>query len=499
MNKGFYYLVSLFLVSLFLSCSGGTNDKETKNTINENKNSSQFISNDKDRATIAYETITSSEHADESRTHLFDNAIFSGDFSNPSTNKTTSRVAPKNYPGAYNIITGSPDEIFIYFGVYGENKKATGPSIALLNSNTLEEVWRTQLAEFAPEMWNYPGVLTLHQNGNLYLVGGNLLAAIDPKTGQILNKVDLPSSNKNNSVYNGMATASDGTIFVKPLYRSCPEKGGNALLKCPDSSTPAILSAIDPNTLEVIAQVQVTEPVFGRLIIGQHNNEDYVYMSGAQSLFRYLWNRKTLSLDDNFGNIKVLKEGQIGTASPSITEDWLFFQTNGLPSSTTPMTVWAISTKNTQIRHSFQPFADLTEDQTFNVSMGSYDPENKRVYVSDAGVGYMASLSFDEENGFEKLWREKQTSIAYTMLINPKDERVFVATDLTGLGSKLNPFLAKREEVVFRNAANGLELARSDSFKRTNNGANLVPGYYGRIYFLSQDDKIYEITIDKKK
>lgn len=489
--------ILIFIICLLIAC----NSKEMANQSNQ-KNFGEKIEDvamvtSKSNETGSFTPVTTFEHGDVGRSHRFDKAIFGGDIIDGSNNEVHIRTAQALYPGAYNMVTRSPEELYIYFGVYGEVEAAKGPTVARLNAHTLEEVWRTTVKEFSPEEWNYPGVLSLHDNGNLYLVGGNIIASLDPETGKVIKSANLPTANAKNSSYNGFVSTSDGTIFVKPLYRSCDKKGGMALLKCPDSETPSVLSAIDPNSLEVIAQVEVSESVFGRLIVGTHEGKDFVYMQGIKSLFRYHWDGTSLALDENWGPIRVIKDGQVGTASPSITEDWLFFQTNGLPSSTTPMTVWAISTQNAELRYSIEPFSDLTKGQSFNVSMGAFDPENERIYVADTGVGYIAALSFDKSKGLETLWRKAQTTLSYTMLVNSVNQRVFVASDLTGLGSRVNPFLAQKEQVVFRNATTGLELARSDKLVRMNSGANLVAGFDGRFYFLGKDSKISELSISR--
>lgn len=236
--------------------------------------------------------------------------------------------------------------------------------------------------------------------------------------------------------------------------------------------------------------------MFGRLIVGNHGGQDYVYMPGANSLFRFAWDGSVLTLDEDWGFVEVLQEGQVGTSAPVITDGWLFFNTNGLPSSTTPMTLWAISTTDSSQRYDISPFADITGDSFFNVSMGSFDPENSVAYLVDAGAGSAGAIAFDPATGFETLWREDQSTIAYTMLVGPAEARVFVATNLTGAGSRINPLLARNEQIVFRDAATGLELARTGRLARMNNGANLVPGFDGRLYFLGQDSAIYEIIVD---
>lgn len=441
-----------------------------------------------------YQTATAFEHGDAGRSHTFGGAVFSGDMVTPEKNKVLTKEAPSLYPGAYNIVTREKDELYVYFGVYGDADDAKGPAIAKLDARTLEEIWRTEIADFSDTTWNYPGVLSLHGNGNLYVIGGNILATVDADTGALIKQATLPSKDGPNSSYNGFITTSDGTIFTKPIYRSCAERGGQALLKCPDATTPSILLAIDPDTLEIIANVPVPEPVFGRLIVGTHGEDDYVYMQGAKNLFRFRWDGEALAIDNQWGFVNVLSEGQTVAASPSVGDEWLFFQTNGAPSNV-PMSVWAISTVDSNQRFSIQPFSGLSFKKSFNFSMGTFDPETNRVFVADAGAGYIGALQFNPDTGFTRLWYDEQTTFSYTMLVGLPDRRVFVATGVTGVGSNINPLLARREQVFFRNASTGDILAESERLNRMSLGANLVAGFDGRFYYLGQDSRILEISV----
>ncbi|SLN47296.1 PQQ-binding-like beta-propeller repeat protein [Pseudooctadecabacter jejudonensis] len=189
---------------------------------------------------IYQNTATAFEHGDAGRSHTFGEAIFAEDMSETADYSVKVREAMGRYPGAYNIVTRAADEIFVYYGVYGDVDASTGPTVAKLNSDTFDEVWNTQIAAFGVEKWNYPGVLSLHGNGRLYAVGGDILAMLDPDTGAILQQTELPSSKPNDVSYNGFITTSDGMLFVKPLDRTCPERGGQALLKCPDAETPTV-------------------------------------------------------------------------------------------------------------------------------------------------------------------------------------------------------------------------------------------------------------------
>lgn len=81
------------------------------------------------------------------------------------------------------------------------------------------------------------------------------------------------------------------------------------------------------------------------------------------------------------------------------------------------------------------------------------------------------------------------------MTVGPPEERVFVATNVTGAGSRLNPLLARREEVLFRDADEGGLLAQTGRLNRMSLGANLVAGYEGRFYYLSEDGRLLEISV----
>jgi hypothetical protein len=55
---------------------------------------------------------------------------------------------------------------------------------------------------------------------------------------------------------------------------------------------------------------------------------------------------------------------------------------------------------------------------------------------------------------------------------------------------------AANEQVVFRDAATGRELARTgELLPRMSQGANISPGFGGRVYFPGDDGKLYEITV----
>jgi hypothetical protein len=105
-------------------------------------------------------------------------------------------------------------------------------------------------------------------------------------------------------------------------------------------------------------------------------------------------------------------------------------------------------------------------------------------------------MIFDPETGFELVWREEQTTSVFQQLIGTPDERVVVTSHL--LNFRLNPLRATNEQVVFRAAATGQELARTGNLPRMSQGANISPGFGGRMYFPAVDGRIYEISVQSE-
>ena len=62
-----------------------------------------------------------------------------------------------------------------------------------------------------------------------------------------------------------------------------------------------------------------------------------------------------------------------------------------------------------------------------------------------------------------------------------------------------NPLAAANEQVVFRDAATGRELARTvELLPRMSQGANISPGFDGLVHFPGVDGKLYEINVQSE-
>jgi hypothetical protein len=185
--------------------------------------------------------------------------------------------------------------------------------------------------------------------------------------------------------------------------------------------------------------------------------------------------------------------------APNIIGEWAFVQVN--TGSSKPMPVWAISTTDSSKRYMIQPFHDIETRFSFGVAHGAFDSSSGLLYTADTGTGYVSAMRFDPENGFEVLWREEQTTSVFMQLIGPADQRVIMTSELVNIPHRLTPFSilgTTNEQVVFRDAATGQELARTGNLPRMSQGANISPGFGGRMYFPAVDGRIYEVSVQSE-
>ena len=447
-----------------------------------------------------YPTIAAFEVHDSNRTHLYDCAHFTGSMS--GSNQVFAYSSLQDYPTPYNIVDEGPNELFIYGGGYGDNPSASGSFVARVEPGTLDQVWRRVLINTnATGEWDYPGVLNVLADGSLVVIYGYHIAKLDPATGDILAQATLPtgSSAPGDTSYNGYDAFPDGTIIAKTVNREkgCTEQGFSAFLDCPNPTQvpPSVMVAINPKTLKVIAQITLPEMIAGRITTTVYNGKDEIYLPGATKLYRYTYHNGSFALDSSWGPIPYLKSGQTPASAMAVIGNYVVAMTNGQPTST-PMSVIAVSQADAKQIANLQPFASSGAKNSLIPSMVSVDPQNNRIYVMDAGAGKLAGVNL--QNGkLSVAWTQDQTTLSFTTLIGPKSQRVLIGTNIPvktfqGLKSYTT------EQVIWRNAQTGQELASSSFFPKMTQGILVTPGYAGLQYFLTADGHIIALQVTPK-
>ena len=440
------------------------------------------------------------EHYDSGRTKLFERAHFTGSFTHDNTVHV--RVSADDYPTMYNVVYLSGGSLFVFGGAFGD-RGGTGSFVARVDPQTLQTVWFNQLINTVEtDEWNYPGVLSALHDGFLYLIYGYRLAKLDPKDGKVLGQVTLPTgrAEPRDTSYNGLSGLPDGTLVAKSVYRrrGCEQQGFSAFLCCPlPQLVPnSLVVAIDPRTLEVIDQTMAPELIGGRITATEFENHSYVYLTGQKTVFRYIYEDRRLTLDSSWDPGTVVLSGQTGPSAVAVTNDWIVFTTNGTPAAT-PLSVVAINQADASRQFSSQPFAAVGSPQSWAVSAVSVDPLRNRIFALDGLAGQIAALEV-RDDGLHTVWTAPQNTAEFLAVIGPAHRRVVVGTDhASPLMPPACPVPAgPQDSVVWRKADTGEEIARSALLSPVSGGTMVEPGYAGRMYFLAENGKIMELTVE---
>ena len=451
-----------------------------------------------------YPSLMAFEHYDTQRTHLFEQATFNGSFDGQNT--VGMRTVAESQPTPYNVVYLGADSLFVYGGGYGD-KGGTGAFVSSIDPISLKTIWKNQLINtVATNEWDYPGVLSILEDGNLYLIYGYRIVKLDPKDGHILaGPVELPTpAEPGNTSYNGLNGFPDGTLVAKTVYREkgCTEQGFSAFLKCPHPLLVphSIIVAIDPKTLQVIGSpAEVDQFSGGRITTTQYQGKNYIYLTGTSNLYRFVYENGQITLDSSWGPVEYVQRGsgQTGASAVVVMNDWVILGNNSTPADATGSSPWetilAVNQADATKQFSLQPFKAYQSPPNFPFSFApsavTVDPARNRIFTFDAGPGKIAVLEL-REDGLHTVWTENQRTTEFSALTGPVDHRVVIGTDIGDQSPGTNTW----DQVVWRDAETGRELARSAQLSAVNTGTMVEPGYGGLMYYLPADGNIVELN-----
>lgn len=465
-----------------------------------------------------YPSLSAFEHHNSGRSHVFAEAFFGGSYKKKNHVKT--EVSQQVYPSGYNMCYLDSKRIFIYGGGYGDEPGSIGAFVAQVNPRTLKPVWYNQLIDTAVNgQWDYPGSMGILADGYLYVSYGYRLAKLNPKTGKVIDSLELPTggAEPQNTSFNGFNATSDGTIILKSVYRQagCTLQGPDALLDCPDPQDvpSSILVSVNPKTMRVIDSITLPAPVGARPTIGRFRGKEYVYLLEPSTAIRYGILEGRFILDQTWNPGTITLSGQTLCTSFSVINDWVVAQTNTLPAST-PLSVIAIHQGDASKIYTLEPFAGdlippLVEAAFATQGPGgvqavswapmslSADAENNLIYATDALPGKMAALKITS-SGLKVVWKADQTTTEFTALIGSKNKRVLVGTDIPGIEI---PGHNQHDFAVWRDAATGRELARSPLLPTMTQGTMIQPFYNGNMFYEGEAGHLIKLrprVIEKK-
>jgi hypothetical protein len=460
-----------------------------------------------------YATVAPYEHASIQRTTVFACAAFHGSMDGPNVVQAGAPVG--GYTTPFNLSTRRPDEMYLYGGGTGN---ATPPAlqtyVAKLEPDTAKQIWRTNLSDATQNNeLHLSGAVDVMANGDLVAISDHTLYKLNGDTGEILAKNDMPTgkSAPNDTAFNGIDAFPDGTIIARSLNRppGCTKNGYPAAANpppagctgAPESAPGSVLVAVNPQNLQVLNWVQLKDNIVGRVTTTVFNGHNYIYVTGANQILRYVWDGKQITQDSSWGPVTYTTAGQTQAGAPVVMNDWVVLSTNGNPAQV-PLSVLAISQADGNKVARLDPNPTLQPGQiSYYYAKVSADSENNRIYVMDAGVGTASAI--DLRNGRLALaWKEQQLSNSYITLIGSKDKRVLVESNIKpneGVGvTQLNggPDGANyTEQIQWRDAATGKLLAASDYYSPAAVASQIPPGYGGYIYDMLNDGNVIPLNV----
>ncbi len=152
------------------------------------------------------------------------------------------------------------------------------------------------------------------------------------------------------------------------------------------------------------------------------------------------------------------------------------------------------------MRARLDPFDDRNSQDSFLPAMVSVDPEHGLIYAMNTGTGQFIAMALDtttEKPALTQKWEASQYSFSYTSLVGPDAKRVIVASDIPVFHEPDSTYSTPyhHEQVVWRAADTGEELARSPMLTPMSRGAALSPGPDGTIYYPGANGQIVELSV----
>ncbi|MDP3857268.1 MAG: hypothetical protein Q8Q73_05820 [Stagnimonas sp.] len=469
-----------------------------------------------------YRSVAPFEHHDIERSNLFADACALQEMPGGDAPVIVERIAPDNYATPFNAQTRERGELLLH----GFGAKAGAPYggyVAMLDAETLAQRWRTPLYDEEPaSQWSWPGMVTAHGNGYLYAVYGNHFYKLDPADGAILAERVLPE-NAAGAVYNGFDVLPDGRLATKNMESPplCPATLLSSLLPYNQlgslaplligvelfgglachlllNTLPSTMLVLDPEQLDVVAELLLPEPVNGRITVREHDGDTYLYIAGKTTLYRYLYRDGAVSLDDGWGPVTYAEPTQGPAAAASFIGDWVILQNTGYARAGSLI---AIDIHDASKQWRIEPFelvAGVPVGPSFVLSKPSVDAENRVVVALDTFALQLAAVKFDPDSGFEVLWRRPSLSIAYSALVGTAEQRQIVIPDQLQLGPVTGDAAsgAGQDRVLWIDLLSGATVASSGPLSLLPAPGNIVtPGFRGRYYYPGFDGLLHELSL----
>ena len=254
--------------------------------------------------------------------------------------------------------------------------------------------------------------------------------------------------------------------------------------------------AINPETLKVIAQITLPQMIGGRLTTTVYEGKNEIYLPGTSKLYRYTYQHGSFALDHSWGPVPYLKSGQTAASAMAVMGNYVVTMTNGGAPTSTPMSVIAVSQADAnEGRESSAVRQQRRQEQLHPLDGVGGPPEQPHLCDGRRGREDRRGEPAKREalGGLDPRSDHPQLHHPH----RPEDQRVLIGTNIpvkTFQGLKHYT----TEQVIWRNAQTGKELASSSQFPKMTQGILVTPGYAGLQYFLTADGHIIALQVTPK-
>jgi hypothetical protein len=450
------------------------------------------------------------EHTDNVRSGVYPCATFTGSFTGP--NQVYQFNSQTTYDQIGLVVFDGPNAGYLQAG--GLGPPSSGQYVSKFDPSTGQEIWRTYLTNInVSGQWIAFGSMAVINDGTIINAAGHTFWKLDPKSGAILAVqqqpiLGMPAKDVN---FDGMMVAPDkaGTLLIKTQTRpvGCPTQGNGAMQSCqaqygPQPDTNVV--AVDPTTLKNLDVIQLDQSVTARGIATEHNGQIYLYMNGAKSLVRVIWNPQTQKLtQDKSWEPVVLTPGLTGGASPVLMGNWVIADSNGNGSKTTPQCLFVVNQDNPNNVHSICPWgttmpAGATVSDT--LAAPGVDADNSLIFADDYGLKGVYAIHLDQQTGDLKVaWsRPDWWTSDYFSMVGPPNQRVLISQYINPATTNADIVTGfdYTESVLWANEATGQTIAQSKYNASTALGSLANIGYGGRVYMMGNAGTLFIYQVE---
>ncbi len=252
---------------------------------------------------------------------------------------------------------------------------------------TLEPVAASPMLPSGGQSWC--GAVAAHANGDLYMVNGRYVHRLDHGC-RVIAERELPVD----APHNGLLVLPDGNLVTKNLQR--------------EHDLPCSFTVLEPDRLELAAQVALPMPSMGRFCADRGDAGDVIYVASERYVHRLRYAGGQLSLDEAWrADYSVDGSDQSPAWDPCIGGGNLWVQDMGRPpgwrslAATAPLRVFRFPLQDPTRREVMVPFGDRS---AFSPGPSLFDPDGHVLVAYDFANGRTGAWRWTEDHGFAHQW-----------------------------------------------------------------------------------------------